>query len=408
MDANSGANVGIILAVAAVLGIGYYVWVSLALAKVFEKLGEQGWKAWVPIINTITILEQGGYAALWVIAFFLPVVNVAALVICVLAINGINRRLGKGGGFTALAVLVYPVWVSILAFGPGTGAGTGMAPVSVAPGAPPSRLPQPAFTPAPATFGVGFPPPAPATPADAHAPVPFAAPAAAPAAPSPWGPPAVTVSAPVAPAAAPAVAAPVAAAPVAPPVAFITMPPSMVPATAAAPIAAVPATAPVQRPAVVNAPPIAPAPASGDLGAGLGHNFGADFGDDTDDDADDDAEKTMISSRRLKSWIFETETGQRVHLTSPVVLVGRNPAASHTHPDAQIIALSDPGKTVSKAHARLELADGAWSIVDLNSTNGVVLIDEVGTETELIDGTLTVLTERFLLGELSSRLFLDA
>lgn len=34
----------------------------------------------------------------------------------------------------------------------------------------------------------------------------------------------------------------------------------------------------------------------------------------------------MISTRRPKSWILETDNGNRVILTRPVVLIGRNPA----------------------------------------------------------------------------------
>jgi len=116
----------------------------------------------------------------------------------------------------------------------------------------------------------------------------------------------------------------------------------------------------------------------------------------------------MISSRRLKPWILQTEDGQRVQLSAPVVLVGRNPSPSRTHPEAQLVSVTDPGKTVSKLHARLELADGAWTIIDLNSTNGVVLIDETGAENELTEGVSTPLTERFLLGELPCQIQLEA
>lgn len=55
----------------------------------------------------------------------------------------------------------------------------------------------------------------------------------------------------------------------------------------------------------------------------------------------------------------------------------------------------------------MELADGTWTISDLHSTNGVVLIDERGDERELAAGSDSLLPERFLLGELPARIFLE-
>lgn len=116
---------------------------GVSRGRIFQKLGEPGWKAWVPVVNTITILELGGYTALWVIAAFVPVLNVVAAVIIILAINGINARLGKGGGYTALFVFLAPVWAGHLGFGK-----TGPGGVS---GALPNRFEQVS---APASAGI--------------------------------------------------------------------------------------------------------------------------------------------------------------------------------------------------------------------------------------------------------------
>jgi predicted component of type VI protein secretion system len=110
----------------------------------------------------------------------------------------------------------------------------------------------------------------------------------------------------------------------------------------------------------------------------------------------------------MKPWTLETEHGLKVSLTKPVVLLGRNPARGSAHPDAQLVLLQDPGKTVSKTHARLDFVDGAWGIRDLQSTNGIVLIDGAGDESELDAGASASLTERFLLGELAARIYLEA
>ena len=74
---------------AALAGIGvayfaffliYYVWVSLALSKVFTKLGEQGFKAWVPILNIITLFKLGSVNPIWILIFLVPVANVVGTV----------------------------------------------------------------------------------------------------------------------------------------------------------------------------------------------------------------------------------------------------------------------------------------------------------------------------------------
>ncbi|WP_104087523.1 FHA domain-containing protein [Cryobacterium sp. N19] len=129
---------------------------------------------------------------------------------------------------------------------------------------------------------------------------------------------------------------------------------------------------------------------------------------EVDDEAGDDLDETMIAARRMKPWTLETEHGLKVSLTKPVVLLGRNPARGGAHTDAQLVPLHDPGKTVSKTHARLDFVEGAWGISDLHSTNGVVLIDGGGLENELDAGASAPLTDRFLLGELAARIYLEA
>lgn len=116
----------------------------------------------------------------------------------------------------------------------------------------------------------------------------------------------------------------------------------------------------------------------------------------------------MIVVRRMKPWTLETEHGLKVSLTKPAVLLGRNPARGSAHPGAQLVVLHDPDKTVSKTHARLDYFEGIWGIRDLQSTNGTVLIDGGGNENELDAGASSALTDRFLLGELAARIYLEA
>lgn len=68
------------------------------------------------------------------------------------------------------------------------------------------------------------------------------------------------------------------------------------------------------------------------------------------------------------------------------VLIGRNPAANAGESQAQLLAVPDPGRTISKTHLHL-LTDGAgvW-VTDRNSTNGSAVTTPDGVRTALQPG----------------------
>jgi hypothetical protein len=129
--------VGAMLFVAAVL----YVWTSLALARVFAKLGEDAWTAWVPVLNLIVLFRQGAQNPLWLLTFLVPGVSVVGTVFLILAEHRISQRFGRGVGTTVLAALLFPVWASILGFGSARPDGAGVNPTAL-----------PAPTPAPTSL----------------------------------------------------------------------------------------------------------------------------------------------------------------------------------------------------------------------------------------------------------------
>lgn len=122
----------------------------------------------------------------------------------------------------------------------------------------------------------------------------------------------------------------------------------------------------------------------------------------TTDAVEDDLESTILAVRRRPVWHLHLPSAPRpIDLTAAVVLLGRKPVGDG---GAQLVPVLDDTRTVSKTHARLELIDGEWFITDLGSTNGIVLFDEFGGETEIATDTATPLTERFLLGDAELRL----
>lgn len=134
----------------------------------------------------------------------------------------------------------------------------------------------------------------------------------------------------------------------------------------------------------------------------------ASVDDDPADDADDDdleaLDRTVIARRRRIPWALIPPGGSPIELASDVVILGRRPAADPAHPGAQLIAIPDETRTVSKTHARLELRGDTWYVTDLDSTNGVLFATLMGTEVEAQPGQEIEAGERFFLGDAEVRL----
>ncbi|NYD67224.1 DUF5684 domain-containing protein [Agromyces atrinae] len=483
------------LAISSLIGVGIYVWYALALSRLFPRLGAESWKGWVPILNTSEIFARGGVPAWSVVFLFIPIVNLYGLYLYVIATHRINVLFGRGAGSTVLAVLIAPLWATLLAWGstnpdPERGrlqATTGAADRATGPlaeSAPTARDASGYAIPA-AAGAAAYPPPYTGPDSDAGAPVseysdsvsnyipspayaarpaddaaPFGASAPAPAvAGNPWAPrptdapPAPPVASPVPPAApAPTgfdelppppiparIPAPVPVAPepefLAPtplpepiPVPIVAQPPAPpAPPTPAEPVAAPVVAAPPAPPAPsapVEAPieaapaeapasnmqalfasdPAAVAPGTEDLDFAVAQTIitSPPPAAPVEDDEDDDFESTVVVDRRPKiPWRLVLDDGTSFDLTGARVVLGRNPAAADS--SEQRLPVPDKTRTLSKTHARLELDDGRWSITDLRSTNGVLVVDASGEET-LVEADVPIeVTSRFVLGEVGMR-----
>ena len=85
-----------------------------SLWKVFDKAGQPGWAAIIPIYNCYILLKVASKPGWWLILIFIPLVNIVISFIVCLAVA---EKFGKGAGFAIglffLAFIFYP----ILAFG---------------------------------------------------------------------------------------------------------------------------------------------------------------------------------------------------------------------------------------------------------------------------------------------------
>ncbi|GAA1929423.1 hypothetical protein GCM10009775_21850 [Microbacterium aoyamense] len=116
VDASTAAAITLL----SIVGVAVlYVWTALALAAVFRKSGEQGWKAWVPFLNQAVLLQLGGFSGFLVLFYLLPGLGILIVwVLQTIACHRIGHAFGFGSGMTVLAALLLPVWASIVGFGP--------------------------------------------------------------------------------------------------------------------------------------------------------------------------------------------------------------------------------------------------------------------------------------------------
>lgn len=107
-DAGDMGIVGLIIYLAIVVAVIAGFW------KMFEKAGQPGWAAIVPIYNLVVLLKISGKPLWWIILFFIPFVNFVAIV---LAMLGLAKNFGKGAGFAMGCVFLGFIFIPMLGFG---------------------------------------------------------------------------------------------------------------------------------------------------------------------------------------------------------------------------------------------------------------------------------------------------
>jgi hypothetical protein len=111
-------------------GLGAGVWIMLTLYlgliivslvgmwKVFEKAGQPGWAAIVPIYNLVVLFQITDKPLWWIILFFIPCIGSIAALVCTLLVSlELADRFGKGAGFGIGLWLLGFIFYPILGFG---------------------------------------------------------------------------------------------------------------------------------------------------------------------------------------------------------------------------------------------------------------------------------------------------
>ena len=107
----AGFGLGFLIIVVAV-----YAFAAYCLQLIAQKTNtENGWFAWIPILNTVLMLNIAKKPVWWIILFFVPFVNIVILVIVMMAVA---EARGKPGwwGILFLIPVVNLVILAMLAF----------------------------------------------------------------------------------------------------------------------------------------------------------------------------------------------------------------------------------------------------------------------------------------------------
>jgi len=100
--------------IAIVIYLAIVVFIIASIWKVFEKAGQPGWAAIIPIYNIYIMTKIGGKPGWWVLMCLIPFVN---LVFLIWLYNMISKSFGKDEGFTAGLVILGFIFWPILGFG---------------------------------------------------------------------------------------------------------------------------------------------------------------------------------------------------------------------------------------------------------------------------------------------------
>ncbi|HEV8509547.1 MAG TPA: DUF5684 domain-containing protein [Gemmatimonadales bacterium] len=85
-----------------------------AMWKVFEKAGQPGWAAIIPIYNLIVLIQIAGKPVWWILLYLIPVVSI---IVVVIVMHNISKNFGKGLGTTLGLIFLSPIFFPILAWG---------------------------------------------------------------------------------------------------------------------------------------------------------------------------------------------------------------------------------------------------------------------------------------------------
>lgn len=99
--------------VGVIVYLGLIVLMIASVWKIFEKAGQPGWAAIVPIYNMIVLLEVVKKPVWWIVLFFIPFVNIVTIVLVYIELA---KCFGKSAGYGVAMVFLSFIFIPMLAF----------------------------------------------------------------------------------------------------------------------------------------------------------------------------------------------------------------------------------------------------------------------------------------------------
>ena len=121
-------GVMVFMAILVIICVALAVLAIIANWKVFKKMGMEGWKSLIPGANTYLVCEKIGVSQKWLVVItfssaiaaipFIGWLAEAAVIIyfAILYSVSLAKAFGKSTGFAIGLILVYPIFLLILAF----------------------------------------------------------------------------------------------------------------------------------------------------------------------------------------------------------------------------------------------------------------------------------------------------
>jgi hypothetical protein len=101
---------GLVLGVIVIIELAVVIITIVGLWKIFEKAGEPGWAAIIPIYNFIVMLKIAEKPIWWIILAFIPIISLVPAILVPLAIaNNFGKDTLYGIGMIFLPFIFYPL-----------------------------------------------------------------------------------------------------------------------------------------------------------------------------------------------------------------------------------------------------------------------------------------------------------
>ena len=112
---DGGGIAGLLGGLFGLLFFGALILIPIAgMWKTFEKAGQPGWGALIPVLNLFYLLEIADKETWWLVLFFIPVIN---FFISIIVMIDVAKNFGKGPGYGLGLALLSVIFWPLLGFG---------------------------------------------------------------------------------------------------------------------------------------------------------------------------------------------------------------------------------------------------------------------------------------------------